>query len=78
MYFMREKTQNKINANINAINAITIVDNHIDTWKKQQLITKHQILLQHLNDNIDTDMEKFSQILREVQIEIDELIAKWI
>ena len=76
MNIMREKAQNKINNNIIILNNLKIINDSSDLWIKKQLITKYEIL-QNLNENLDNDIEKLCEIIRETQIEIDLLISKW-
>ena len=73
---MKEKAQKNINEKLSALNNI-----HIDCsetqWIKQQLITKYRILLQHLEENEDVDMDKFCPVVKATHKEVEKLIAKW-
>jgi len=74
---MRDKAQTKINSNIIILNNIHVVNDSDGQWIKQQLITKHQLLLQHLQENIDTDMNKFCKIFQEAHKEVEAFVSKY-
>jgi len=73
---MKEKAHESINEKLSALNKTHITCNE-GQWIKQQLINKYHILLQHLEENEDVDMDKFCSIIKATHKEVEELICKW-
>ena len=67
----------QINNTIATLKALTIKNNQNDDYKDNQLITKLHMLIKHLKEDQDMNMENFNRVLNETQKEADELIAKW-
>lgn len=74
---MKNRAIEKISTNITILGNIRIKDNHNENWILSQLIVKYQILLKHLNTELDVDMKRFCNIINEVQEECNYFIFKY-
>ncbi len=74
---MKNKIIENIHDNIISLKEISIVDDHDEIWSLNQLIAKYQILLNFLEKEIGVDIDKFSDVVEEIQDEANYFISKY-